>query len=239
MKLSTQISISGLIAASILFTGCGGGDSASTTASGICNTGSALVFNDDNWNYYDNANTTVAPSGTTELEFMADGVFAASGVVFLNESMVPPYSVEFEYSIYDEDGNLSSFNSADGIAVMLSKDESPYTSTTPPNGGSRGFITGSGYGVHFSTYGSRVIKIADGSNNDLITPVSASPSVYSHGLWRKVKVDVLTDRIDVTYEGTTTSYSGAINDTYDSVGFGAATGGADGQHKIRNVTCTN
>ena len=219
--------------------GCGnGGGNENAENIDPCNT--VLAFNDTNFNYYTTANNTLAPSNNTELELMPDDLLSVGSAVFLKPAMTPPYSIEFEYTIFDDDGESnvpSSFNSADGIVVMLAKDETPYDSIDPPFGGARGYHPGDGYGVHFSIYETRYMSITDGAGDPLAYLEDFSPNVYPHGEWRKVKVTVRGDSIVVDYADNTgfLTYNGTLVQTYDRVGIGAGTGGADGQHKIRNV----
>ena len=60
--------------------------------------------------------------------------------------------------------------------------------------------------------------------------------MYTAGEWRKVRVRVEQDRIRVFYEDKEViNWRNTLDRQYGGLGFGAATGGADAEHKIRNV----
>jgi len=240
MKPNILLPVITMCTSSIFLIAC---SSEEDTVSGACNT--TLPFNDANFNYYSTANNTLVPSDNTELELIPDDFTSVGTAVFLEQAITPPYSIEFEYTVFDDDGEtniLVSTNSGDGIVVMLLKDESPYNSVEPPTGSSRGYHPGDGYGVHFDIYGTRNMHITDGAGAQLAYFQNFAPSVYPHGEWRRVKVTVRSDSIVVGYDGRSgfidefLRYDGNLVLDYSGLAIGAATGGSDGQHKIRNVT---
>ena len=147
-----------------------------------------------------------------------------------------PFAVAFEYSIYDDDGGVNNiYNSADGIAFMFAKNAVKYEN--PPVGSDCGFIKdGTGYGVFLTTYESRRIVVRDGKGN-LMTD-KWDNAIYTHGKWRKVKIVVEANRIDVYVDEKSKPiirHEYKWDATYNRIGFAAATGGADSKHEIRNV----
>jgi hypothetical protein len=62
-------------------------------------------------------------------------------------------------------------------------------------------------------------------------------SIYTHGQWKAVRVEVRSTSIKVHYDGALIiDHSGTFDvTTHKAFGFGAGTGGADGRHRIRNV----
>ena len=79
--------------------------------------------------------------------------YSASGVVFLNEAPKLPFTLTFRFNIFDDDGSAYNiWNSADGIALMIGKDESSYKKGNPPIGGTMGHIDdGTGVTLFFKT----------------------------------------------------------------------------------------
>lgn len=221
---------------------CGGGNNNPAPTPNLptaCNS-TVLAFNTTNFNFYTTDSNMLIPSNTSEQQLIPDNLLSAGAAVLLKQPMTPPYSIQFDYAIFDDDGQANqsfSNNSADGIVVMLAKDDVPYLSTLPPFGEARGFLPGDGYGVHFSIYQNREMKLIDPAGATLTSDSSNSATIYTHGEWRTVKITVRSDSIAVDYEGMTDvlKYDGAITQSYDHIGFGAGTGGADGEHKIRNV----
>lgn len=196
-----------------------------------------LVFDDASFDYYSNQNGDVSASDGTELTLIPDEVTQAGVAVLHTQMMQPPYDVEFEFSIFDDDGQGSPFNSADGMAVMLLDDAGAYEQQSPPDGQGRGVLDdGSGYAVHFAIYGARQAFLDGTDGTALDGPDDLDPSIYSHGQWRSVRIEVREDRISVYYEDALAlEHVGTIDTTHGAIGFGAGTGGADGQHQIRNV----
>ena len=99
-----------------------------------------LDFDDQQWRYFSSANHTLAANGTNELEFTPDQVTGISAAVMNTGSFAPPYRISLQYNTFDDDGNVSTTNSADGIALFLGKDPTSYDTTLPPTGGTRGVI---------------------------------------------------------------------------------------------------
>lgn len=197
-----------------------------------------LIFNTANWTYHSNYANPGHPQITNSAEttLIPDNCFNAGAALLSTSDPSPPFAVELEFSIYDNDGG-SVYSSADGIAFMFGKNRSAYG--TPPIGPYRGVIVdGSGYSVHFSIYGTRQVILADGWGTPLKT--NSGPqvsSIYTHGQWKKVRVEVRSTSVKVHYDGALIiDHTGTINaTTHKAFGFGAGTGAADGRHSIRNV----
>lgn len=177
-----------------------------------------------------------------EITLVPDQKKKAAGVIFLKSKMGVPFEINFDYSIYGDDGG-DPWASADGLVFMFCKNSSAYETQKPPTGGNRGFIEdGTGYGVHFAIYGwNRGILLKDGYGDLLKSAFfdrnSARRDIYTHGEWRHVKITVHESSIVVFYEGKPVlRWDYKIDTEHKGIGFGAATGAADGEHKIRNVT---
>ena len=198
-----------------------------------------VSFDEAQWSYYSTPNVGLMASNANALTLIEDDVTNGGAAVFYADDLEPPYTIHFEYTIFDDDGaeNGNIYASADGLAVIVAKDEDPYGLSAPPPGGDRGFFEdGTGYAVDFSIYETRLIQLRAGNGNVVAGPVIPAISTYPHGEWRDVSVEVDTDSITVTYEGgIELTYNAAIDTTYSRIGFGAGTGAADGQHRIRNV----
>jgi hypothetical protein len=162
-----------------------------------------------------------------------DEVQDSAGVILYNNPVAVPFAISFDYWIWDDDGNLSTWNAADGLVFFFLKDNANYANP-PPSGGTRGFSAdGTGYGVHLDTFDVREIILTDGVPNQL---AAAPDDPYSHGVWWQVRIDVGATRVDVTFNGSQViSWSGALDTTHAGLGFSAATGGSDSEHKLRNI----
>lgn len=156
-------------------------------------------------------------------------------VMWWKSQWKPPFQVSFEYSIWDDDGDVKNlWNSADGIVMMFCKNKKDYP--TPPSGGMRGFVEdGTGYGVHIATYGyDRGMLLKNGKGVTLDS--YPENEVYTDGNWRKVTVEVGENKIRVRLDGDLALFwEGEIDDEYGGFGFGAGTGGADSEHRLRNI----
>jgi hypothetical protein len=213
-------------------------DAAESTGEAGC---PPLVF-DASWSYYSNPAGQLEPSASTELELIPDDETSRGAAVLLAGPPEPPFRLTFEYTIFDDDGGNEpgdEWSSGDGIAVMLFKDPAWYEErwNHPPTASGRGFAPdGTGVGIHFEIYGPRQIVVRNGYGSWLAAPVPADPSVYPHGEWRSVAVDVSLAEIVVHYEGDEiVTIEGPHDATHLGLGFGAGTGSADGAHQIRNV----
>jgi hypothetical protein len=200
--------------------------------------GAAVVpFDTFSWSYFRSSNNQDHPRLIgNEAILVPDNRYSASAAAFYRQDLLPPYVVEFDFSTFDDDGGPS-WNSADGVVLMLAKNRATYANMAPSTGDTSGFIAdGTGIGVQFATYGSRQIKIKNGNNAVLAsTPFS---DAYTAGAWKSVKVEVELDSITVTSGATQLTWSGPVGTQYGGIGFGAATGAADSQHRIRNVKIT-
>jgi len=198
-----------------------------------------LAFTASSWTFHttNNPGYPLFPS-STEAILLPDNRYSAAAVGFYNQDVSPPYTVEFEYSTFDDDAG-STWNSADGVVLMVGKNRAAYASSSLPAGGSRGFIAdGTGYGVHFNTFANRGISITNGFNSPLNS--LSDSSTYTHNLWRKVRVDVQAQGITVFVDGAQKlSWAGSVSTQYKGLGLGAATGAADSEHRIRNVKLTS
>ena len=173
-------------------------------------------------------------NGNEEITLTPDGVFNAASAVFLDSKLKAPYELRFEYKMEDEDAG-SVWNTADGISIMIGKDASAYNSQDVPTGSDRAFIKdGSGYGVHFELYGSRKVSIRDGRGK-VLASVQA-PSIFRNGEWRSVKLSVSKTGIGVNLGGRKLLYRSGLSVGEGYLGFGAATGAADGANHIRKIS---
>ncbi len=173
----------------------------------------------------------------SELTLIPDDAYGAGSVVFYNAKLSAPYKVSFEYLIHDNDGPARpEWNVADGISVIIGKDVSGYIHGAEiPTGYKRAVISdGSGYSVHFAVYGpNKSLDIQSGDGNILSTMIDNS--VYIDNQWIRVEIEVRKDAIFVKKGGRLVEAKHLhIQDGY--LGFGAATGGSDGEHKIRNIS---
>ncbi|MEX2665615.1 lectin-like domain-containing protein [Candidatus Uabimicrobium amorphum] len=198
--------------------------------------GKDTIFNDKNWSYHQTNNDSYPVGDGNTVILTPDDRGGAAGVVWYKKEVKVPFAVAFEYSIYDDDGGRNKvYNSADGIAFMFAKNAANYDK--PPVGSDCGFVKdGTGYGVFFTTYENRRIVVRDGKG-DLITD-KWDRGIYTHGKWRKVKIVVYADRIEVYVDGKgkpIVRYNRKWNSKHNRIGFAAATGGADSKHEIRNV----
>jgi hypothetical protein len=182
-----------------------------------------------------------------ELLMVPDKKNGGSQAVFLLQDVSPPFIVDFEYFIKNAEGPYQAdwrFQPADGLVFMFLKDRSPYASAEPPAGDKRAFVDGSGYGIHFQILATRSIYLTGSSAAQRLTSWSPSlayrlPDVYTDGEWRRVRVAVMEDSVAVTYEGVVVlQWKGALDTKFKGVGFGAANGGADSDHRIRDVKVT-
>jgi hypothetical protein len=232
-------------APALLATGCGPDIAGPQDEAGIVLTEipkglatQTLALNDGSWTFHNNNNPgfPLFPS-STEAFLLPDNRYSAAVVAFYKQDVSPPYTVEFEYLTFDDDAG-STWNSADGVVLMVGKNRETYASRLPPAGGSRGFIAdGTGYGVHFNTFNNRGIFITNGYNTPL-NSISDS-STYTHNTWRKVRVDVQPQGITVFVDGSQRlAWTGTVSTQFKGMGLGAATGGSDSEHRIRNVKLT-
>ena len=183
--------------------------------------------------------------GDSETILIQDGRKSASQAVFFRNDYRPPFEISFEYSIdNDEQQGWHDYTTypADGIVLMLLKDKFAYEYQTIPAGGTQAFIPdGTGYGVRFRVFktpeaGERIELVGPGRILRTYEPGEEGLPIYTAGDWRKVKVLVEPNNIRVVYEDEAViTWPGTLDTQYGGLGFGAATGGADAEHKIRNV----
>lgn len=217
------------------------GNSESTTSGSTseCVSTGILDFDDATWDYYTTPNNALAASNDPELVFMPDDAVNVGAAVMYSQGVAMPYTVSFEYSVFDDDGaeNGSTFNSADGVSLFVAKDQAAYVGTEPPAGGSLGIIAdGTGYAIGFPIFEPRRVEILDGTGNVIAGPITPVPSTYPHGQWRTVSVHVSSAGLEVSYEGAEVlTFVGALDESFDRIGLAAATGGSDGEHRVRNV----
>jgi hypothetical protein len=200
-----------------------------------------LAF-DASWSYHSNPVNLLSPSGSNELELIPDGEQSRGAAVLLTDPPEPPFRLTFEYTIFDDDGGTEAehvWSSGDGISIMLLKDPGWYEQPghLPPTSIGRGFaLDGTGIGIHFELYGTRQLVIRDGFGTQIGSPLVVDPSVYPHGVWRSVAVEVSLAQIVVHYEGNEiVTLEGPHDASHLGLGFGAGTGAADGSHRVRNV----
>jgi len=187
------------------------------------------------YQYFGTNNANFPKKRGKEIILIPDNQLSAGAAVWLKKSYQPPFSIEFEYSIWDDDGGTDAqWNSADGISVMFCKDAGAYGK--PPTGQERGFLNdGTGYGIHIMSYGydrGIVLTSASGSRLDEYP----ENNTYTHGDWCPMRIEVRETSVKVYYrDNLAIFWQGKLDGRYGGVGFGSGTGGADGEHKIRSV----
>lgn len=198
---------------------------------------------------FSNANNRGFPVfNATETILIEEGRKGAAQALFFKENYRPPFEVSFEYSIYNEEvGGWYDYSKlpADGLVLMLLKDKTPYEFQSIPGGNAQAFIAGSGYGIHFYVFegggDTEHISIRRRGRELVRWPEEgvrpdSSQSVYTAGQWRQITVQVLPNSIQVQVEGEVVmQWKGTLSRSYGGLGFGASTGDADAEHKIRNV----
>jgi hypothetical protein len=202
------------------------------------------MWNGRLWAY--SANTSGYPQFDGDEVTLTANSNNRSGVLFLMEDRVPPFTVELEYLTWDNDGCTAAQNfncvyrTADGWVFMFGKDIVPYEEAPPPTAQSRGFVPdGTGLGVHFRLYEVRGVGLRDGALN-LVSGIGEE--TYSES-YRRVRIVVDPDRIRVYLDGSSSPRINYVPDapwdtSYRWIGIGAGTGGAAAMHKIRNVVVT-
>lgn len=174
-----------------------------------------------------------------EFTLIPDNLQNAGLAMFIEGNYQPPYSITFEYKIFDDDGvtGSNSTNSADGIVFFFQKDKNPYDNgTTIPSGNQRGFIDdGTGYGVAISPFGTRRVDYWFESPTNVINTVDTELA-YTGDNWVSARIDTFSDGFDLYLNGTVVLRDFTDLDlTYSKMGFGAGSGGSDGLHMIRNI----
>ena len=196
-----------------------------------------VSWNGQRWQARGNADNAGYPQFSGAEVILTPNVPGRSGVVFLADTVVPPFQIEFDYQTTDTDGCMGascSLNSASGIVFMFGKDLGPYMTQDPPTGEQRGFISGSGGGVHFEIYNVRQVTMRD----SYLTPVKAETVETYAPTYRHVFIDVLTVGLNVYLDGyLAMSYlpTNAWSTTHHYLGFGAATGSVSAEQRIANV----
>ncbi|MCL6270887.1 hypothetical protein M3P05_13235 [Sansalvadorimonas sp. 2012CJ34-2] len=209
----------------------------STTTTMAAPVGQTTCFNftEKNWSFLNNNFAKGWPKvlAPGELELLPDNMFGAGVAAVLRNSIRPPYEVSFEFSTYDDDGGKNLvWNSADGIAFFFLKSGESYGE--PPAGNQMGFSrNGGGYAITMPTYGQRraTFRTSDGLDHKVVPFRQA----YTHGEWVPVRIQVMPNRV-IAWGGKWGLIDATFNFdmTYNDLGFSAATGRADGLHKIRN-----
>ena len=173
---------------------------------------------------------------TNTLTLTPVDAYGASAVAFLKEPVPVPFVLSFEFNIWDDDGGKGRkrrWNSANGISVILAKDDSIYNEMSPPAGSAMGFFSDGSMGVFLKTYGTRQVILENGYQ---MLAIEEEPAVYTHGEWQKARIEVNADSIIVKFdERTIFEWAGDVPFATPYVLFGAATGGANSRHQIRNV----
>ncbi|HZI05009.1 MAG TPA: hypothetical protein VEZ71_13350 [Archangium sp.] len=192
----------------------------------------ALRFDRD-FDLYSTNNPEFPRASGTELELLPDNRWSAAGMAFLRRPLRPPFAVEFEYSIYDDDGG-SVWNSGDGLALLFGR-KTPSGDVQLPTGGDRGQVRdGSGYGVHLALYSRRRVVLTNGNGSELQS--RSQPALYNHGRWSTLRVEVERRAIRVYLDGEPQlEWQGQVDDSYSGLALAAASGGADGRHAVRNL----
>lgn len=165
--------------------------------------------------------------------------YGASGVAFMKKGMPAPFILSFEFAIWDSDGapGMTHWNSADGINVMVGADESVYAATEPPSGGGLAYVPeAGGLRLLFKTYGKRKVELA---NATTVLAEVFEPRVYTDGEWQAVQLEVTKTGVALRFDDRTVlNWRGDIQSGELSVAFGAATGGANSRHQVRNIVVT-
>ncbi|MTI23031.1 hypothetical protein E1176_18515 [Fulvivirga sp. RKSG066] len=168
-----------------------------------------------------------------------DNLQYAATALFIEGDYQPPYTISFDYKIYDDGGVSGSYDlgTADGIVFFFQKNQQPYKNgTTVPSGNKRGFIDdGTGYGVAISPYGNRRIDYWYESPDNVLQS-TATTLAYTGNTWVSARIHLFSDGFDLYLNGTKVMSDYTDLDlTHSKMGFGAATGGGDGLHMIKNI----
>jgi hypothetical protein len=171
------------------------------------------------------------------------------GVVWLNQDIFSPFTIEFKYRA----GESSGRRSADGLVFMFYKKKD----YEPLDGGSLGFMTTpqpmtavSGYGIEFDNYDNELdFTEPSGNHIALIEDSVSNHLVYRDDMrtednrWHDVRVTVGSSTVEVyvdnemlfTWVKERGLRKGLIERTYGGMGFGAGTGAGTNWHLIDDV----
>ncbi len=171
------------------------------------------------------------------IQLTPDQIPSMGSAVFLKPEILPPYFIEFEYQILNKGGGGWQGLPADGLTFLFLKDKTSYTIDVP-DGGSKGFIAdGKGYGIHFATFMKNSLYLTDGYSNLLSSSNQLPKPIYSDEEWRKVKIKITNQLVNVIYEDQEIiNFDGNLDLSYRHIGFSAGTGGATAAHNIRNIS---
>ena len=179
---------------------------------------------------------------TNEYLVLTENRNSQCGVVWLNQDIFSPFTVEFKYLAGGSSGRWS----ADGLVFMFYKKKD----YEPLDGGSLGFMTipqpmtaVSGYGIEFDNYendldfpdpsGNHIALIEDSVSNHL---VYRDDSRTEDNRWHDVRVTVGSSTIEVYVDNEMLfTWEGLIERTYGGIGFGAGTGAGTNRHLIDDV----
>jgi hypothetical protein len=194
-----------------------------------------------NFNFYSNDENRGFPSINEKagiLTLTPRDTYSAAGVAFLKKKFPLPFEISFEFNIWDKDGGpMKIWNSANGICLMLGKDETLYSNEDPPAGSGMGFITdagGTGIGLFYETYGNRQVTFKD-DRGQVFASVS-DPRIYTDGAWQKTTIRVTEESIDLFFDNDLIKHwDGKVDFDRNTVAFSAATGGADSRHQVRKI----
>ena len=202
-----------------------------------------------------NAGTNVTPTvsfsttdeypktdGSGGYELLPDNMYSSATIQFFSKpaDIDKITAISFEYMTCDDDGDGSTRNHADGVAVVLGQDPSIYSDSAMQAGGGLGVITGSGgngISIRFNTYDMENITVRDSYGT---IKNQSWLSTYTSCNWSAVTISISGNELIVVKDGIEVLSATLTQAEVDAIsqyqiGFSATTGGADSAHKIRNV----
>ncbi|WP_246066839.1 cadherin-like beta sandwich domain-containing protein [Paenibacillus koleovorans] len=199
----------------------------------------ALVAADDfssNTGLWDFIGSASRTSNYVELTPSQDN---KAGVLWLKQKLAPPFNISFSFRI-DQGGTQP----ADGLVFLFNKQKN----TSPVSGGGLGFEPGNGYGVEFDTYRNAGDPSAPHmslfrNNTDHTIPGTllsqATPPNFIGSSFHTVKIEVTATTVKAYLDGTLRlNWTGTLDNTYEGIGFAAATGASTSRHVIDDVVIT-
>jgi hypothetical protein len=186
---------------------------------------SAASSDSGNWTYTGDAYLDRA-SGDVVLTQNKNGQV---GGIWLKDIINGPFKASFNYKAGGGAG-------ADGLVFMFYKNYR----YDQPGGGSLGFGDG-GYGIEFDSWSNQPQNDPQGKHIALIRDRTSNHLAYTlfngvnDNLWHHVVVDVNNGQVTVDVDGRRMLTQSGINQIYGSIGFAAATGGANDWHRIDKI----
>ncbi len=221
-----------------------------------------LVIEDDYeadsglWNVLGSA-AIVSDGADNKVLQLTPSTMSQTGTVWLNQSISPPFEVEFRYRMLNNRDNYVHYG-ADGIVFMFNKQQN----IEPVNGGGMGFEVdplnpdnGNGYGVEFDTFhneewdssGSHIALFHKTPSSNHTDHRLANADVFgiNSSTWKQVRIEVTESSVDVYWGDSLStmtkrlSWSGAALDaTYSGIGISSSTGWGYSTHQVDDFKLT-